>query len=99
YVLLCLRLPTLLCGGQCLPVCVISGAVGRAMWRHSLSSAVTQLQPVYYGIAVFQYAFRNFTTTPTGPEFDGFILVAFTAVMVAVSAIALGASKRRGVVH
>ena len=85
--------------GLCIPVFFISGAFGPAIWGDPITSAVTQLQPVYYGIAVFQYAFHNFTTTPTGPEFDGFILVGFTAVMVAVSAIALGTSRRRGVVH
>jgi ABC-type polysaccharide/polyol phosphate export permease len=85
--------------GLCIPVFFISGAFGPAIWGDPITSAVTQLQPVYYGIAVFQHAFHDFTTTPTGPEFDGFILVAFTAVMVAVSAIALGTTRRRGVVH
>ena len=85
--------------GLCIPVFFISGAFGPAIWGDPITSSVTQLQPVYYGIAVFQYAFHNFTTTPTGPAFDGLILVAFAAVMVAVSAIALGSSRRRGVAH
>jgi hypothetical protein len=66
---------------------------------HRLTTTVAQLQTVYYGIAVFQHAFHNFTTTSTGPGVDGFILVGFAAVVVAVSAIALGSSRGREVTH
>jgi ABC-type multidrug transport system permease subunit len=85
--------------GLCIPFFFISGAFGPAIWGDPITSIVTQLQPVYYGIAVFQFAFHNFTTTSTGPAVDGFILVAFAAVMVAASAIALGSSRRRGIAH
>jgi ABC-type transport system involved in multi-copper enzyme maturation permease subunit len=85
--------------GLSVPVFFISGAFGPAIWGDPITAAVTQLQPVYYGIAVFQHAFHNFTTTSTGPAVDGIILVGFATLMVTVSAIALGSSRRRGVAH
>src|SRR5919204_1741787 len=85
--------------GLSVPVFFISGAFGPAIWGDPITAAVTQLQPVYYGIAVFQHAFHNFTTTSTGPGVDGIILVGFATGMVTVSAIALGSSRRRGVAH
>jgi ABC-type multidrug transport system permease subunit len=81
--------------GLSIPVFFISGAFGPAIWGDPITAAVAQLQPVYYGIAMFQHAFHNFTTTSTGPRIDGFILIGFAAVMVAVSAIALGSSRGR----
>lgn len=83
--------------GLSIPVFFISGAFGPAIWGDPITAAITQLQPVYYGIAVFQHAFHHFTTTSTGPEVDGFILVGFAAAMVAASAIALNHSRGRGV--
>lgn len=85
--------------GLSVPVFFISGAFGPAIWGDPITAAVAQLQPVYYGIAVFQHAFHNFVTTSTGPRVDGIILVGFAAVMVALSAIALGSSRGRGVAH
>ena len=85
--------------GLSIPVFFISGAFGPAIWGDPITAAVAQLQPVYYGIAVFQHAFHNFTTTSTGPRVDAFILIGFAAVMVTVSAIALGRSRGRGVAH
>jgi ABC-2 type transport system permease protein len=85
--------------GLSIPVFFISGAFGPAIWGDPITAAVAQLQPVYYGIAVFQHAFHNFTTTSTGPRVDAFILTGFAAVMVTVSAIALGRSRGRGVAH
>ena len=85
--------------GLSIPVFFISGAFGPAIWGDPITAAVAQLQPVYYGIAIFQHAFHNFTTTSTGPGVDGFILIGFAAVMVAVSAIALGSSRGRRVAH
>jgi ABC-2 type transport system permease protein len=85
--------------GLSVPVFFISGAFGPAIWGDPITAAVAQLQPVYYGIAVFQHAFHNFTTTSTGAGVDGFILIGFAAIMLAVSAIALGSSRGRGVAH
>lgn len=85
--------------GLSIPIFFISGAFGPAIWGDPITAVVTQLQPVYYGIAMFQHAFHNFTTTSTGPAVDGIILVGFAAVMVAVSTIALGSNRGRGVGH
>jgi len=57
------------------------------------------LQPVYYGIAIFQHAFHNFTTTSTSPAIDGFILAGFAALVVVISALTLSYSRGRGDVH
>jgi hypothetical protein len=54
---------------------------------------------VYYGIAIFQHAFHNFTTTSTGPVIDGLILVGFAVVSVSLSAVALSRSRARGIIH
>ena len=85
--------------GLSIPIFFISGAFGLAIWGDPITAVVTQLQPVYYGIAMFQHAFHNFTTTSTGPAVDGIVLVGFAAVMVAVSTIALGSNRGRGVGH
>src|SRR5919108_4132885 len=66
--------------GLSIPIFFISGAFGPAIWGDPITAAVAQLQPVYYGIAVFQHALNNFTTTTTGPRVDGFILIGFAAV-------------------
>jgi ABC-2 type transport system permease protein len=80
-----------------IPVFFISGAFGPAIWGDPITAAITQFQPVYYGIAVFQHAFHHFTTTSTGPGVDGFILLEFAAAMVGISAIALSVGRGRGV--
>jgi len=81
------------------PILFISGAFGPAIWGDPVTAAIAQLQPIYYGIAIFQHAFHNFTTTSTGPGVDEFILIGFAAAMVAISAIALSSSRGRGVTH
>jgi ABC-2 type transport system permease protein len=85
--------------GLSIPVFFISGAFGPAVWGDQVTAAITQLQPVYYGIAIFQHAFHNFTTTSTSPTIDGFILAGFAALIVAISALALSYSRGRGDVH
>jgi ABC-2 type transport system permease protein len=85
--------------GLSIPIFFISGAFGPAIWGDPVTAAIAQLQPIYYGIAIFQHAFHNFTTTSTGPGVDEFILIGFAAAMVAISAIALGSSRGRGVTH
>jgi ABC-2 type transport system permease protein len=85
--------------GLSIPVFFISGAFGPAVWGDQVTAAITQLQPVYYGIAIFQHAFHNFTTTSTSPTIDGFILAGFAALVVAISALALSYSRGRGDVH
>ena len=85
--------------GLSIPVFFISGAFGPAIWGDQVTATITQLQPVYYGIAIFQHAFHNFTTTSTSPAINGFILAGFAAVIVAVSALTLINGRGRGVVH
>jgi ABC-type multidrug transport system permease subunit len=85
--------------GLSIPIFFISGAFGPATWGDPITAIVAQLQPVYYGIAVFQHAFHNFTTISTGPIVDGFILIGFAIAMVAGSTIALRNSRLRGVAH
>jgi hypothetical protein len=50
---------------------------------------VAQLQPVYYAIAVFQYAFHGFLTTPFSVATSTIVLVGFTILIVSISALAL----------
>jgi ABC-2 type transport system permease protein len=83
--------------GLSIPIFFISGAFGPATWGDPVTAIVAQLQPVYYGIAVFQHAFHNFTTTSTDPSVDGFILVGFAVAMVAGSTTALRSGRLRGV--
>jgi ABC-type transport system involved in multi-copper enzyme maturation permease subunit len=83
--------------GLSIPIFFLSGAFGPAIWGDSVTATLTQLQPVYYGIAVFHHAFHGFTTTPTGPTVDGLILVVFAVVMVTGSSIVMVNVRRRGV--
>jgi ABC-2 type transport system permease protein len=85
--------------GLTIPVFFISGAFGPAIWGDKSIAIITQFQPVYYGIAIFQHAFHNFTTTSTGPTVDGVILVGFALIMVLTSTIALGHSRNKGVMN
>jgi len=85
--------------GLSIPVFFISGAFGPAEWGDQVTAAITQLQPVYYGIAIFQHAFHNFTTTSTSPAIDGFILAGFATLIVTISAVALSYSRGRGDIH
>ncbi len=85
--------------GLAIPIFFLSGAFGPATWGDPITATITQFQPVYYGIAIFQHAFHNFTTTSTGPVIDGLILVGFVVVSVSLSAITLSRSRSRGIVH
>jgi len=75
--------------GLALPVFFISGAFGPVQWGTPVLATVAQLQPVYYAIAVFQYAFHGFQTTPFSVAMNAIVLAGFTLVIVSVSAIAL----------
>jgi ABC-type transport system involved in multi-copper enzyme maturation permease subunit len=75
--------------GLGLPVFFISGAFGPVQWGTPLLAAIAQMQPVYYAIAVFQYAFHGFQTTPFGLTTNALVLVGFTVAIVAASAAAL----------
>lgn len=86
--------------GITIPIFFLSGAFGPAIWGDKVVAFVTQFQPVYYGIAIFQHAFHNFTTTPTGPTYDGIILIGFAVAAVVGSVIAIGRRKQQeGVIH
>ena len=85
--------------GLSIPIFFLSGAFGPATWGDPITATLTQFQPVYYGIAIFQHAFHNFTTTSTGPLIDGLILIGFAIITVSMSTYALSRSRGRGVVH
>ncbi|MDQ6722697.1 MAG: hypothetical protein M3Z01_00300, partial [Thermoproteota archaeon] len=85
--------------GLSIPIFFLSGAFGPATWGDPITATLTQFQPVYYGIAIFQHAFHNFTTTSTGPIIDGLILIGFAIITVSMSTYALSRSRGRGVVH
>lgn len=75
--------------GLGLPVFFISGAFGPVQWGTPVLALVARLQPVYYAIAVFQYAFHGFQTTPFSVATNAIVLVAFTLLIVSFSAVAL----------
>lgn len=75
--------------GLAIPVFFISGPLGPANWGSPVIATIAQWQPVYYGVAAFQYAFHNFVTTPSGPLTDSFILVGSAIIAVTIGTIAL----------
>jgi ABC-type transport system involved in multi-copper enzyme maturation permease subunit len=77
--------------GLALPIFFISGAFGPVQWGTPLLAAIAQLQPVYYAIAVFQYAFHGFQTTPFNVATNALVLVVFTIAIVCLSGLALRA--------
>src|SRR5689334_2171356 len=79
--------------GVTIPIFFLSGAFGPAIWGDPSIAFITQFQPVYYGIAIFQHAFHDFTTTQTGPLYDKIILFGFAVVAVLGSVIALRSTK------
>jgi ABC-type multidrug transport system permease subunit len=79
--------------GVTIPVFFLSGAFGPAIWGDPAIAFITQFQPVYYGIAIFQHAFHDFTTTQTGPLYDKIILNGFAVAAVLASVIALRSTK------
>ena len=79
--------------GVTIPIFFLSGAFGPAIWGDPSIAFVTQFQPVYYGIAIFQHAFHDFTTTRTGPLYDKIILIGFAIAAVLGSVIALRSTK------
>ena len=81
--------------GVTIPIFFLSGAFGPAIWGDPVIAFITQFQPVYYGIAIFQHAFHDFTTTQTGPLYDKIILIGFAVVAVLGSVIALRSDESR----
>jgi ABC-2 type transport system permease protein len=79
--------------GLTIPIFFLSGAFGPAIWGDPAIAFITQFQPVYYGIAIFQHAFHDFTTTPTSPLYDKIILIGFAATAVLGSFISLRSTK------
>jgi ABC-type multidrug transport system permease subunit len=79
--------------GATIPIFFLSGAFGPAIWGDPSIAFITQFQPVYYGIAIFQHAFHDFTTTQTGPLYDKIILLGFAVAAVLCSIIALRGTK------
>lgn len=85
--------------GVTIPIFFLSGAFGPAIWGDQTIAFITQFQPVYYGIAIFQHAFHDFTTTQTGPLYDKIILFGFAVVAVLGSVIALRSTKGESSLH
>jgi ABC-2 type transport system permease protein len=85
--------------GVTIPIFFLSGAFGPAIWGDPSIAFITQFQPVYYGIAIFQHAFHDFTTTQTGPLYDKIILFGFAVVAVLGSVIALRSTKGESSLH
>jgi ABC-2 type transport system permease protein len=75
--------------GSSLPIFFISGAFGPVQWGTPALAVISQVQPVYYAIAVFQHAFHGFQTTPFSLMTNALVLAGFTAVIVVASATAL----------
>ena len=75
--------------GLGLPIFFISGAFGPVQWSSAAVAFVSHLQPVYYAIAVFQYAFHDFETTPSSLATNVLLLSVSTVVIVLASAAAL----------
>lgn len=75
--------------GLGLPVFFLSGAFGPVQWGAPAIAFVSQLQPVYYAIAVFQHAFHNFDTTPFSTSSNQVVLLGFAVLSVLVSATIL----------
>ncbi|HJT47983.1 MAG TPA: ABC transporter permease [Nitrososphaeraceae archaeon] len=75
--------------GITIPIFFLSGAFGPAVWGDQTIAFITQFQPVYYGIAIFQHAFHDFVTTQTGPLYDKIILIGFAVGAVFGSVIAV----------
>lgn len=85
--------------GVTIPIFFLSGAFGPAIWGDPSIAFITQFQPVYYGIAIFQHAFHDFTTTQTGPLYDKIILFGFAVAAVLGSVIALRSTKGESSLH
>lgn len=79
--------------GVTIPIFFLSGAFGPAIWGDQTIAFITQFQPVYYGIAIFQHAFHNFVTTQGGPLYDKIILIGFAVGAVFGSVIAVHGTK------
>ena len=75
--------------GLALPLFFLSGAFGPANWGSPIAAAIAYLSPAYYGIAVLQYAFHGFITTPTSLAVDSAALVLATVVAIAISGLTL----------
>jgi ABC-2 type transport system permease protein len=75
--------------GLGLPIFFLSGAFGPVQWGSTVSAFVSRLQPVYYAIAVFQYAFHDFATTPTSLATNALVLVLSAALIFVASAAVL----------
>jgi ABC-2 type transport system permease protein len=85
--------------GVTIPIFFLSGAFGPAIWGDQTIAFITQFQPVYYGIAIFQHAFHDFVTTQTGPLYDKIILIGFAVGTVFGSVISVRNTKSESALH
>lgn len=75
--------------GATLPLFFLSGPFGPANWGSPVGAAIARISPAYYGIAVFQYAFHGFVTTPTSLLTNSLILVFFALIAIGASGLVL----------
>lgn len=85
--------------GVTIPIFFLSGAFGPAIWGDQTIAFITQFQPVYYGIAIFQHAFHDFVTTQTGPLYDKIILIGFAVGTVFGSVVSVRNTKSESALH
>jgi ABC-type transport system involved in multi-copper enzyme maturation permease subunit len=82
--------------GLALPLFFVSGAFGPVRWGSPIVAALAQVTPVYYAIALFQFAFHGFSTTPTSVLANVVVLGAFAVAAIVVSTLVL---RRERVAH
>lgn len=75
--------------GLSLPLFFMSGAFGPANWGAPAAFDLARISPVYFAIGVFQHAFHGYQTTPSGPTTNLLVLVGFSVVAIALSAVVL----------
>ncbi|SDL33428.1 ABC transporter permease [Arthrobacter sp. ok362] len=79
-----------------LPLFFLSGPFGPANWLGDIPGAIAAVSPLTYAIAAFQHAFHGYQTAPQDLTADTIVLVTFTLVTVALTALVFG---RRGARH
>lgn len=74
-----------------MPIFFMSGVFGPPNWLGSFSSALADISPISYAIAVFQHAFHGYQTSQPSLGTDAAVLAGFGALGV----LAAGAAIRR----
>lgn len=82
--------------GVALPLFFLSGAFGPVTFVGPVVAWLARLFPLYYAMAVFQYAFHGFLTTTTSLSANILALVGFGGVAISASAVVL---RRQVIIH